>query len=125
MRPHKYFTAEPEAVTTFPDGRERCNTNAAGKREYLARTVEMWERQNGLCAICGHPIELRYAQFDHQAGRGHGGGHRTDAVLDVEGNWINAAVHGICNIRKGSKRYHWLEEKYVPVSKSHDVKEVA
>lgn len=114
MRPHKYFIAEPEAVTVFPDGRERCNKNAAGKREYLARTIEMWERQHSNCAICGHSMELRFAQFDHQAGRGHGGGCRDDRTI-VNGQWNNAAVHGICNARKGSKRYHWVGKSYLPV----------
>jgi len=124
LRAHKYFKAEPESIKTYLGGREVCQGNAAGKREYLARTVEMWERQKGLCAICGNWIELRFAEFDHQNGRGLNGAHRDDRTV-VGGNWHNAAVHHVCNIAKASKRYHWLEGKYVPVSKSHDVKEVA
>lgn len=124
MRARKYFIPEPEAVTVFPDGRERCNTNAAGKREYLARTVEMWERQHGNCAICGNSLELRFAQFDHQAGRGHGGGHRDDRTV-VDGQWNNAAVHGLCNIRKASTRYTWIGKSYVPNPSRVLAKEVA
>lgn len=124
-RPHKYFIAEPEAVTVFPDGRECCNKNAAGKREYLARTVELWERQEGLCPICGNWIELRFAQMDHQNGRGANGKHRDDRTI-VNGKWHNSALHGICNTRKGSERYHWVGKSYQPVpSKVVIAKEVA
>jgi hypothetical protein len=58
--------------------------------------------------------------MDHQDGRGHGGGIRDDRTI-VNGEWHNAAVHGICNTRKGSKRYRWVNGKYVPVNNSQEV----
>jgi hypothetical protein len=58
--------------------------------------------------------------MDHQGGRGSGGGIRDDRTV-VDGEWHNAAVHGICNTRKGSKRYSWLNGKYVPVNNSQEV----
>lgn len=120
MTPPKYYTAQPESVTNYPGGRQACNDSAAGKREYKARTVEMWERQNGICPICGNWIELRFATFDHQAGRGQGGGKRDDRIL-IEGEWQNAAVHYICNQKKGSQQYRWEFGKYVPVLREKEV----
>jgi hypothetical protein len=36
--------------------------------------------------------------------------------------WQNAAVHHRCNTRKGSTRYHWLNNsQYVPVVKMREV----
>jgi hypothetical protein len=117
LRKHSYYK---EAFFKHRDGREVCNDTAAGKRDYTGRTVEMWERQDGKCAICGHWIELRYATFDHEEPRGMGGGSRDDRTV-VNGEWHNAAAHGICNTRKGSKRYRWVNGKYVPVNKSQEV----
>ena len=115
MRPHRYFKAEPEAVKTY-GLRQVCQGNAAGKREYKARTTEMWLRQEGICPICGKWMDQNEATPDHQEGRGHGGGFRDDRTI-VDGEWHNAAVHGSCNTEKGSKRYHWVGKSYVPVSR--------
>jgi len=120
MKPAKYYVPEPESIHTYPDGRQVCSDTAAGKREYKARTVEMWERQEGLCAICGLWIELRLATFEHQDGRGNGGGFRDDRTT-IDGEWHNAAVHGHCNTEKGSKRYQWVDGKYQPVNKFEEV----
>ena len=59
------------SVKTFPDQREVCENNAAGKREYEQRKMEMWSRQLEMCAICGRWIPSNLAFFDHQDGRGH------------------------------------------------------
>jgi hypothetical protein len=60
-------------------------------------------------------------QFDHESGRGHGGGNRTDAILDAEGNWVNAALCHNCNQWKGSRRYKWVNGSYLPVEKFKEV----
>lgn len=96
--------------------REVCNMETRKGREiYAERTAQMASRQRFRCAICKH-LQLGM-QFDHESGRGSGGGHRTDAILDAEGNWINAALCHICNQLKGSKRYKWQSGKYLPVVK--------
>lgn len=122
-KPAKYFIPEPESVTTYPDGRQVCNDNAAGKREYKARTYKMEVRQGFRCAICER-IAGSSMQFDHQDGRGHGGGFRDDRI-EVDGKWFNAALCHRCNTEKGSKRYHWQNGKYVPVSREVKHREVA
>lgn len=104
----------PDPWTTHRDGRQVCHDSAAGKREYRWRTELMWQRQGETCAIGNHFITVEEATFDHQDGRGHGGGHRTDAINDAEGNWINAAVCNHCNILKGSRRFTWVNGKYLP-----------
>lgn len=121
MRPHRYYKASIEAVETFGE-REVCTKTAAGKREYDARRVEMWIRQDGRDPITGEWVDVNVAQFDHEAGRGSNGGHRDDRILDEKGNWMNAALSPASNSLKGSKRYHWLNGKYQPVS---NLKEVA
>lgn len=103
------------AVMIFPDGREVCSETKQGRRIYFGRLYVMEVRQGFKCAICER-IAGSQMQFDHQNGRGHGGGHRDDRI-EVEGSWINAALCEACNILKGSKRYKWLGNKYSPVTK--------
>lgn len=111
-----YKTRRKREPIQYPEGLggpEICDLDTAeGRRIYEARTNEMAELQNNRCAICGRPMFR--PQFDHAAGRGHGGGHRDDRTVNSKGNRINAAVDGECNIAKGSKRYHWLNGKYLP-----------
>jgi hypothetical protein len=111
----KYFVALKPAVKVFPDGREVCNLKVkAGKQEYYQRTITMLQRQRFLCAMCHENMHPIWAEFDHEAGRGSGGGHRDDRI-EVDGHWQNAALCRTCNSEKGSKRYHWVDGKYVPV----------
>lgn len=101
------------AIEYFPD-REVCNMKTAeGKRMYKDRLYEMEVRQGFTCAICTRIAGGRM-EFDHQDGRGANGGHRDDAITDFKGGWINAALCHDCNTKKGSKRYAWIDGKYVP-----------
>lgn len=101
------------AIKVYRDFREVCHSNAAGRREYKARTRAMAERQNHGCAICSGHIDLYDITFDHQDGRGLSGGHRDDRI-EIDGKWYNASLCADCNGDKGSKRYHWVEGKYIP-----------
>ncbi len=94
----------------FKDGREIADTVT-----YNARTWEMGERQKNLCAICGD--YMFFPTFDHESGRGLGGGKRCDKILHDDGTWKNAAVCYPCNAAKGSKRYHWVDGAYIPWQK--------
>jgi hypothetical protein len=116
LRPRKYFVGPPQAVKTYGE-REVCQGNAAGKREYKARTERMQKRQGGHCALCQWYLGL---EFDHQSGRGSGAGHRDDRIV-VDGHWHNAALCRSCNSEKGSKRYQWVNGKYVEVVKQREV----
>ena len=84
-----------------------------GRAEYFRRLGDMVERQGGICALC--PSDDG-AYFDHEAGRGSSGAKRDDRI-EVDGHWQNAALCYNCNALKGSKRYHWVDGKYVPVTK--------
>lgn len=125
MRQHKYYKPKSEAFVTFPDGREVCTKTRLGKLEYDARRVAMWIRQGGKDAITGEWVDVNVAQFDHEAGRGHGGGHRDDRILNEDGSWKNAVLSPANNTLKGSKRYHWENGGYVPVSREVNQREVA
>lgn len=95
---------EPILYPEGMDGRQVCDlTTAEGKREYKRRTEVMWERQNALCSICQLPMRLEEATFEHQDGRGHGGGHRDDRI-EIDGKPHNSVAHGFCNVEKGSVR---------------------
>lgn len=101
-----------EPVHVYPDGREVCNLKTrAGIGLYAGRTLMMQKRQGGHCALCHWYLGMT---FDHEAGRGSAGSHRDDRI-EVDGRWINAALCYKCNGEKGSKRYHWVQGKYVPV----------
>ena len=96
----------------YADGREKLLDNAAGKRVYRARTLEMWERQKGLCAICANSIDETQATYDHERGRGLGGGNRDDRIIR-DGEWMNAMLCMACQGVKGSRRYEWIVAEYV------------
>lgn len=96
------------AVQTLRDGRERCLDNKSGRAEYRWRTMEMLERQGGMCCLCGLPLRPDGATFEHEFGRGMGGGKRDDRITLPNGTQQNGAAHGHCNFRKGSRRVAYL-----------------
>jgi hypothetical protein len=91
------------AVWTYPSGREVCPKTILGRREYQSRIALMWTRQKGLCCLCQRPVALCQAVFEHQDGRGHGGGNRDDRI-ERDGKPYNGAACFRCNAEKGSKR---------------------
>lgn len=91
----------------YRDGREKCQNNAAGDKLYKERTLQMAQRQENICCICKDPSDPMTAEnvtFEHEDGRGAGGGRRNDAIVDKSGKWINGAAHFWCNVKKGSRR---------------------
>jgi len=79
------------------DGREVCQENATGRREYLRRVQSMVQRQNFRCGACNRKLSLFQATFDHwPVKRRMGSAFRDDKILDSEGEWINRAVHWDC-----------------------------
>lgn len=75
--------------------REVCQDNAAGYREYKRRIEIMWRRQERKCGLCGEPLFLRDATFDHSRRRGMSAAFRDDRVEN------GCAAHWICNSEKG------------------------
>jgi len=101
-RPRSRFSI---AVRMCRDGREICNQQIqAGKAEYRWRTLDMLERQGGRCCLCQKPIRADEATFEHELGRGLGGGHRDDRTALPDGTWINGAACLTCNSAKGGQR---------------------
>lgn len=105
------------AIRIFKDGREVCDLlTKAGRDEYFRRIRAMWERQGRRCSLegmvkeCPGYLSISEATFDHDEGRGHGGGHRDDRIeipdAKAEGGMrkINSACHPLCNSLKGSVR---------------------
>lgn len=90
-------------VVIYPCGREVCDKSAAGKREYKRRIERMRQRQFRLCCVCLQPLDERAATFEHEDGRGMGGGFRDDRI-EVDGVPVNGASHGECNAERGSKK---------------------
>lgn len=103
------------------DGREICNLRTkAGHDEYVRRKRAMWERQKRRCCLEGKikecPGYLRWsdAVFEHQDGRGDGGGHRDDRIEkpDPETGKMkpyNGVAHPWCNMLKGSQRIDYTK----------------
>ena len=91
-----------------------CPPTPTGRREYLRRIIEMVDRQRNACAICELPLIYLEATFDHEAGRGMGGGRRNDLIEHEDGSWMNAALHARCNAEKASRRYKWQDGRYLP-----------
>jgi hypothetical protein len=57
------------------------------------------------------------ATFDHEDGRGSGGGKRDDRIIK-DGRYYNGAAHLACNLWKGSRRIDYnngiLEDGGIP-----------
>jgi hypothetical protein len=87
----------------YRDGREVCLDNKAGRAEYLRRTQEMCDRQQGICSRANHQIVD--GTFDHSTnGRGAGGSRQDDRIYDENGNWMNSCSCLRCNGAAGSTR---------------------
>lgn len=95
----------------YRDGREVMDLKTvAGRFQYGYRLQLMVDRQHGFCAIC---MEwMGFPTFEHQDGRGAGGGHRDDRI-EIDGRWYNAAICVRCQ-GKGSVRYHWVDLYFIP-----------
>ena len=85
----------------FPDGREVCLDNAAGRAEYAHRTETMRLRQHNVCARGPHLIVN--PSFDHEKSRRMGGAFRDDRIEDEFGNKLNGCSCWTCNSKAGSK----------------------
>lgn len=88
------------AVLVYPDGREVCVNSAAGWQEYKRRVQVMWQRQGRRCCLCGSPLSLANATFEHQRRRGMGAAWRDDRIEKDGADW-NGAAHWVCNGEKG------------------------
>jgi hypothetical protein len=92
------------AVRKYPDGREVCQNNVAGRAEYGRRLNVMIRRQNWICCLCPDTMNSYNATFEHRCPRGMAASRRDDRIEDENGNPINGAAHWQCNGEKGSKR---------------------
>lgn len=96
-----YETVLNGAVIKYRDGREVCVDTAGGWREYKRRVKVMLQRQGGRCCLCGKPLALGNATFEHQRRRGMGAAWRNDRIEDSEGQPTNGAAHWTCNAERG------------------------
>lgn len=94
---------KPAVAVLGTEKREVCSNTAAGLKEYKRRRAYMWERDNGICCICGQWVSESACTFEHFKGRGHGGGHRDDRT-EIDGVPCNGIAHWGCNNLKGSQR---------------------
>ena len=94
----------PTAVKVVGE-REICLNNADGWAERKRRVGILWKRQNGFCSLCGEPMSLVDATFEHARPSGMGSGSKDDRIYDESGNPINSAAHLACNKKKGSHHF--------------------
>ena len=92
------------AVRKYPDGREVCQDNAAGREEYKRRLHVMLQRQGFKCCPCPESLSFYNATFEHRCPRGLAGARRDDRIENENGEPMNGAAHWHCNVEKGSKR---------------------
>jgi hypothetical protein len=88
------------AVRRYPDGREVCQDNAAGWREYKRRVQVMVQRQRYRCCLCKRRLSASDATFEHQRRRGMHAAFRDDRIAKDGQEW-NGAAHWVCNHEKG------------------------
>jgi hypothetical protein len=97
----RYTTILSGAVRVYPNGREVCQDNPAGRREYARRLQVMLQRQNFRCGLCRGRLTLAAATFHHDPKRKMGAAFRDDRITDENGEERNSAAHWVCNSRKG------------------------
>lgn len=68
----------------------------------------VYERDNGICYLCGEPLTREEMHGDHVVSLKNGGTHTMDNIR---------ATHGSCNQRKGAK---WLHELSWYIGNSHE-----
>jgi hypothetical protein len=103
-------------IRVLKDGREIINLLCReGHEEYERRKRAMLARQNGICCLhrhipsCPGKLYWKDVMFEHQDGRGLGGGHRDDRIerpdpKTGEMKPYNGVAHAWCNSLKGSRR---------------------
>ena len=96
----RYQTSLDGSYRIYPDGREVCVDSVPGWKEYRRRVKVMLLRQDGRCALCGRPLALGNATFEHQRRRGMGAAWRDDRITKDGADW-NGAAHWVCNSEKG------------------------
>lgn len=96
----RYETILNGAVRVYPDGREVCQDNAAGWREYTRRVQVMVQRQHFRCCLCKRHLSANNATFEHRRRRGMGAAFRDDRI-EKDGQEWNRAAHWVCNSEKG------------------------
>lgn len=89
----------------YSDGREWIDrTTPRGKLEFDLRHSAAYEREHGICGICGEFVSWEDSVADHILPKGLGGGTHDDR----EGNLQPS--HYMCNSEKGSKRNYRREK---------------
>jgi hypothetical protein len=96
----RYTVILDGAVRIYPDGREVCQDNAQGWREYTRRVGVMVQRQNHRCCLCNRRLAQSQATFEHQRRRGMHAAFRDDRI-EKDGQPYNGAAHWVCNSEKG------------------------
>src|SRR5579863_2920519 len=96
----RYTVVLNGAVRVYPDGREVCQDNPQGWREYKHRVEIMVARQNHRCCLCNRRLSAANATFEHQRRRGMHAAFRDDRIKKDGPEW-NGAAHWTCNGEKG------------------------
>lgn len=84
-------------IRRLEDGREICLANAAGRAEYSRRKQQLWEEQDGLCALstCRRRLSLLSCRLTGGAWAATGQ-LRDDRLRGPEGEKLNELVCKDC-----------------------------
>ena len=99
-----------KGVTRKPNGNEVCDKSRAGREEYRRRREAVWDRDRGICCLCGRFVPLESCTLEHLNGRGMNGSKRDDRLeaCGVAHLWGNNAKGGMTHERYMQKS---LEER--------------
>jgi 5-methylcytosine-specific restriction endonuclease McrA len=78
-------------------GREVLENTQAGREERRRRFFAVYERDHGLCCLCGQSLALAYATLEHLIPKGMGGSTHDDSLENL------AVSHFGGNAAKGSQ----------------------
>lgn len=88
----RWRAAHPEKVREYATRMKRRRDGQVRKKGEKFSRGEIWERDKGICGICGSPADPEDWDIDHIVSLAQGGGHTKSNVQ---------VAHPACNQRKG------------------------
>jgi 5-methylcytosine-specific restriction endonuclease McrA len=90
-----------KGVRVMKDSREICSKTSSGRAEYSRRREDAWDRDRGLCCLCGRFVPLEEATAEHIESRGLGGAKRDDRIPNLAiSHWFGNNARGSMSLER-------------------------
>ena len=88
-------------MKTTKDGREILGKSARDRAEYKRRREDAWDRDRGICILCGEFVHRWCATTEHIQPKGHGGAKHDDRLDNLAvSHWFGNAARGSMSLER-------------------------